>query len=69
VEESEEENDSTRETDPRLSSRLLVDDDTFAVTSGLQWREAFMYNVGARELPEGEDALAEFQRTYILVNR
>lgn len=70
VEESEEEeNDSTRETNPRLPSRMLVDDDTFTVTSGLQWREAFMYNVGARELPEGEGALAEFQRTYILVNR
>lgn len=69
VEESEEENEATREADLRHSSRLLVDDDTFTVTSGIQWREAFMYNVGARELPEGENALAEFQRTYILVNR
>jgi hypothetical protein len=51
-----------------LTSRLLVDDDSFMVTSGLQWREAFMYNFGARELPEGEDALAEFERAYALIN-
>lgn len=45
-------------------SRLLIDDDSFAVTSGLQWKEAFLYNFGARSLPEGDDAVAEFERTY-----
>ena len=49
-------------------SRLLIDEDTFVVTSGLQWREAFMYNFGARELPEGEDAIASFERAYAFIN-
>lgn len=61
-EDEEEESSSTG------TARLLVDDDTFVVTSGLQWREAFMYNFGARALPEGEDALAEFERAYTLIN-
>ena len=45
-------------------NRLLIDDDSFAITSGLQWKEAFLYNFGAMELPEGDDAIAEFERTY-----
>ena len=43
---------------------LLVDEEHFQVTSGLQWREAFLYNFGARTLPEGPEALADFERTY-----
>jgi hypothetical protein len=46
------------------SAGLLTDDDSFAITSGLQWREAFLYNFGARVLPEGEEAVADFERTY-----
>jgi hypothetical protein len=43
---------------------LLVDDSSFSITSGLQWREAFLYNFGARVLPEGDEAVADFDRTY-----
>ena len=42
----------------------LVDDSSFSITSGLQWREAYLYNFGARVLPEGDDAVADFDRTY-----
>ena len=49
---------------PRRRDRLLIDDDSFAITSGLQWKEAFLYNFGARELPEGDDAVAQFERAY-----
>lgn len=64
--------ESSSEREPALtpisseSSRLLIDEDTFAITSGLQWREAFLYNFGAHVLPEGDDAVAEFERTYAL---
>lgn len=51
------------------ASRLLVDDTTFEVSSSTQWKEAFMYNVGARQLPEGAEGLAEFERIYTLVHR
>jgi hypothetical protein len=44
--------------------RVLIDDESFAITSGLQWREAFLYNFGARVLPEGDEAFADFERTY-----
>ncbi len=69
VEASDEEDTSTTETHLSLSSRLLIDDDTFVVTSSIQWREAFMYNVGARELPEGENGLVEFERMYTSIHR
>ena len=47
-----------------LSNQLLIHDDSFAITSGLQWREAFLYNFGVRVLPEGDQAVADFERTY-----
>lgn len=59
---------STREGRPSSPSRLLIDDETFTVTSGLQWREAFMYNFGARELPEGDNAMALFDAAYAFLN-
>jgi hypothetical protein len=64
-----EEDDSSVEGDANTDGgspahRLLIDDDSFAVTSGLQWKEAFLYNFGARTLPEGDAAVAEFERTY-----
>ncbi len=46
------------------SDGILIDDDSFATTSGLQWREAFLYNFGARILPEGDEAVADFELTY-----
>jgi F-box-like len=51
--------------------QFLVDDRSFSVTSGLQWREAFLYNHGARQLPEDGDAApdASFdRRLYALIN-
>jgi len=39
----------------------LLDDRSLTVTSELHWREALMYNFGARTLPEGDD-LSELER-------
>ena len=55
---------SEGEDDDTTNDLLLIDDDSFAITSGLQWREAFLYNFGARVLPEGDEAVADFERTY-----
>jgi hypothetical protein len=55
---------STEGDEEEDSDGLLIDDDSFAITSGLQWREAFLYNFGARVLPEGDEAVADFERTY-----
>jgi hypothetical protein len=62
VEEEDADADADDEEDP--NGGLLIDDDSFAITSGLQWREAFLYNFGARVLPEGDEAVADFERTY-----
>jgi hypothetical protein len=43
---------------------LLVTESSFNVTISLQWREAFLYNVGEDTLPEGPNAIREFQRVY-----
>jgi hypothetical protein len=43
---------------------LLVTESSFNVTISLQWREAFLYNVGEDNLPEGPNAIREFQRVY-----
>ena len=67
-EEQEGEEDIDEETLNRRASQMLVDDRTFTVTSSLQWREALMYNYGARHLPEGDEALADFDRIYLLIN-
>ena len=39
-----------------------MQDETLLVTNEVQWREAFLYNVGARILPEGDEAANEFDR-------
>jgi hypothetical protein len=39
-----------------------MQDETLLLTNEVQWREAFLYNVGARILPEGDDAAYEFDR-------
>lgn len=56
--------DGEAESNAAEGNGLLVDDSSFSITSGLQWREAFLYNFGARVLPEGDDAVADFDRTY-----
>ena len=43
---------------------LLVTEGSFNVTIALQWREAYLYNTGANALPEGKNAMEEFQRIY-----
>lgn len=42
----------------------LQDDSNLLITNEVQWREAFLYNVGARVLPEGEEATNEFDRAW-----
>lgn len=48
----------TAEDDP------LQDDTQLLITNEVQWREAFLYNVGARVLPEGDRATDEFDRAW-----
>lgn len=42
----------------------LQDDAQLFITNEIQWREAFLYNVGARVLPEGDHAMDEFDRAW-----
>lgn len=44
--------------------RELQDDSTLTMTNDIQWREAFLYNAGARVLPEGDEATQEFDRAW-----
>jgi hypothetical protein len=39
-----------------------MQDESMTLTNEVQWREAFLYNVGARILPEGDAAIDEFDR-------
>ena len=47
-----------------LDDAALMDDAALEITNEIQWREAFLYNVGARVLPEGDDAADEFDRAF-----
>lgn len=47
---------------PRSMDPSDMQDETMALTNEIQWREAFLYNVGARVLPEGDEATDEFDR-------
>ena len=68
VEASDDETDQQEGTDEaRSPARMLVDDSTFSVSSGLQWREALMYNYGARSLPDGEEGIEDFERIYAMI--
>ena len=58
------EDDSDAEDEEENVDRLLIDEESFSITSNLQWREAFLYNFGSRVLPEGDEAVTEFERTY-----
>jgi hypothetical protein len=44
--------------------QALRDDSAMVVTNAVQWREALLYNFGARVLPEGDDDLEEFEQTW-----
>jgi len=41
-----------------------LQDESLRLTNEVQWREAFLYNVGARNLPEGDQATDEFDRAW-----
>ena len=56
--------DSDTEDEQAEKDSLLKDDSAFIITNQVQWREALLYNVGARELPEGDGAVEEFDRTW-----
>jgi len=43
---------------------MLRDDTHMLITNEIQWREAFLYNVGARTLPEGDEATDDFDRAW-----
>lgn len=60
-EEHHENNQETRTTD---LWDLLRDDAHLLITNETQWREAFLYNVGARILPEGDEATDDFDRAW-----
>jgi hypothetical protein len=47
---------------PRAMVPSDMQDETMTLTNEIQWREAFLYNVGARVLPEGDEATDEFDR-------
>lgn len=48
-----------------LDPLLIMCDDSFTIiTNEIQWREAFLYNVGVRSLPEGDEATDEFDRAW-----
>jgi hypothetical protein len=56
-----EEAETTPQVDPWATLR---DDSHLLITNEVQWREAFLYNVGARILPEGEEASDDFDRAW-----
>jgi hypothetical protein len=73
IEEDEDENDApgniedadaTRNVRRRLNPNLLVDDSAMTVSGVSQWREALLYNIGAVTLPEGNDALNQFDAAW-----
>ena len=41
-----------------------LQDDTLLLSNDIQWREAFLYNVGAQQLPDGEEAISHFNTLY-----
>jgi hypothetical protein len=46
------------------SVEALGNDRHLLINNEVQWREAFLYNVGVRSLPEGEAATDEFDRAW-----
>jgi hypothetical protein len=62
IDDSDADSDNEDEQDEKDS--LLKDDSAFIITNEVQWREALLYNFGARELPEGDGAAEEFDRTW-----
>jgi hypothetical protein len=49
---------------PNPPPNMLVEDSAMNVTGISQWREALLYNIGAVTLPEGNNALNEFDAAW-----
>jgi len=49
---------------PSVDASQLLEDEALEITNEVQWREAFLYNVGATRLPEGDGATDEFDRAF-----
>ena len=47
-----------------IAVSLFNDDSIFTITNEVQWREALLYNFGAGNLPDGEDANDDFDRMF-----
>mmetsp|Transcript_8083 Transcript_8083/g.17089 ORF Transcript_8083/g.17089 Transcript_8083/m.17089 type:complete len:563 (+) Transcript_8083:156-1844(+) len=64
--ESGDEEIEQRERDRNVRQRinLFVEESAMSVTGYSQWREAFLYNVGAVDLPEGNDAMNAFNEAW-----
>ena len=63
-EDNDEESELRHNEESEEKDYLLQDDSSLLITNDVQWREAFLYNVGARVLPEGEDATDEFDQAW-----
>jgi hypothetical protein len=57
-------NESTMHLLDHPSVQRLQDDTNLLITNEVQWREAFLYNVGALVLPEGDEATSHFDRAW-----
>ena len=58
------EEDNTRNVRRRLDPSLGVEESAMTVTGVSQWREALLYNIGAVTLPEGNNALNQFDTAW-----
>ena len=57
-------NNAQQRTAAATAAAAELQDESLRLTNELQWREAFLYNVGARVLPEGDQATDEFDRAW-----
>ena len=49
---------------PNPPPNMLIEDNEMNVTGISQWREALLYNIGAVSLPEGNNALNDFDAAW-----
>jgi hypothetical protein len=47
-----------------VQNATTLQDEHLSLTNELQWREAFLYNIGSRILPEGEEATEVFDNAW-----
>jgi len=58
------EEETSRNVRRRLNPNLIVEESAMTVTGVSQWREALLYKFGAVTLPEGSNALNQFDATW-----